>query len=116
MRFIYLLLLLLYYLLSVCALETEAATECMMNNYEAHEKVKKRYKVPFWSSFLLSKNESHRRSFFVVVASPYYSLVSFSHYLISTAFLHSLLFSSVEVGERRKERERCERNFTRGVL
>ena len=41
-----------------------------------------------------------------VIIINYYSLVSFSHHLIrKTAFRVSLFFSSVEVGERRKERE-----------
>jgi len=82
-----------------------------MNN---RKKVKKRsLKVSFFvdGSFFLfwpfKKIYASSSIFFrCVIIKNYYSLVSFSHHLIRhTAFRVSLFFSSVEVGERRKERE-----------
>lgn len=81
-----------------------------MNN---RKKVKKRsLKVSFFvdGSFFLGPFKKIYASssifFRCVIIKNYYSLVSFSHHLIrKTAFRVSLFFSSVEVGERRKERE-----------
>ena len=96
-------------------------------NYEAHNhergKIKKVISPPFvFGAFssLLSKNASSKSIFFGVctVASPLFSRLFFSFYLISSTvpFLHSLFFSYLLNTRREKERERevWERDFTFG--